>query len=238
MPNRNPNPFTRCAILVALGSLTVFTSCKKEIPVGAASKTIAPIEVTVASAEGRDVPRSLRATGNFAADESADIAPQVAEKVIAVPVAVGQFVEKGAVLVQLDRGNLDLRLRQAKAAEDQAQAGLLQAESRLGLTEGRAFDVNQVPEVKSAQAAVDNANSQAALAETNSKRYAEVLKSGDVSQSSYDQAAQQAHQGSDVPTGIHSSTRRSYGDRRTPTGRCDGPRLSSDRRRVPSSGPG
>jgi RND family efflux transporter MFP subunit len=67
----------------------------------------------------------------------------------------------------------------------------------LGLAAGGAFDVNQVPEVKSAQASVDNAKSQAALSETNAKRYAEVLKSGDVSQSSFDQAAQQARAAGD-----------------------------------------
>src|SRR5713101_3760739 len=128
------------SLVIPVGILSTFASCaNKETPSTVAAKSIAPIEIAVVPAEARQVARSLRATGSLAPDDLADIAPQIAEKIIAIPVALGQFVEKGAVLIQLDRVNMELRLRQVKAAEEQAQAALLQAESRLGLTAGAAF---------------------------------------------------------------------------------------------------
>ena len=48
------------------------------------------------------------------AEDSADIFPRVGERILAIPVEVGQYVEQGAVLVQLDRTGLELRLRQAR----------------------------------------------------------------------------------------------------------------------------
>jgi RND family efflux transporter MFP subunit len=149
------------------------------------------------AAESRDVARTLRATGSLVAQDSADLAPLVSERVVAIPVAVGQHVNKGDILLQLNRTNFELRLRQAQSAEQQAQASVLQAESRLGLTAGAEFDVNKVPEVISARVNADTAKSQAELAASNAKRYAEVLKTGDVSQSSYDQAVHQAQAAAD-----------------------------------------
>src|SRR5882757_4435906 len=145
LPPRLTRPLVPLVITVAI--LSTFASCaNKETPSRTAAKALAPVEIAVAPAAARQLARSLRATGSFAPDDLADIAPQIAEKIIAIPVVVGQFVEKGAVLVQLDRANMELRLRQVKAAEEQSQAALLQAESRLGLTAGSVFDVNQVPE--------------------------------------------------------------------------------------------
>jgi RND family efflux transporter MFP subunit len=171
--------------------------CSKPGAVPKAQTKLNPIEIGVASAEPRDVARFLRATGTLISRESADITARVGERVVDIPIAVGQRVEKGAVLVNLDKTNLELRLRQAKAAEDQSRSSVLQAESRLGITGGTEFDVNKVPEVVSARVSADTAKSQAALAAANAKRYAEVLRTGDISQSTYDQAVQQAQAAAD-----------------------------------------
>jgi hypothetical protein len=50
-----------------------------------------------------------------------------------------------------------LRFEQAKAVVDQAEASLRQAESRIGIGAGSAFDAVRVPEVQAAQAAYESA---------------------------------------------------------------------------------
>ncbi|HYY41160.1 MAG TPA: efflux RND transporter periplasmic adaptor subunit, partial [Pyrinomonadaceae bacterium] len=97
------------------------------------------------------------------------------------------YVQKGAVLVRLDDADARLRLEQLKAQAAQAQSGVRQAEERIGLRSGQAFDPNRVAEVGSAKAALD-------LAEKQLRRFAQLLESGDVSRSAYDQQKAQRDQ--------------------------------------------
>src|SRR6202051_3930214 len=85
-----------------------------------------------------------------------------------------------------------LRLDQAEANEQQAEAGLRQAQSRIGLVQGDQFNADNVPEVLSAKANADSAAAQARLAEADAQRYANLLKTGDVSQSAYEKYPTQA----------------------------------------------
>ena len=79
-------------------------------------------DVTVVKSEEREVPRVIRATGTFAADESSAVTPQVSGQIIATPVDVGAFVQSGQVLVRLDPRDATLRLQQAEALLQQAEA--------------------------------------------------------------------------------------------------------------------
>ncbi|MFN2414562.1 MAG: efflux RND transporter periplasmic adaptor subunit [Pyrinomonadaceae bacterium] len=159
---------------------------KGETPAAAATPPQA-VEVTTAPAVMRDLPRFIEATGSLAADEQTDVAPIVGGRVVSVGVDLGSFVRKGQVIAQLDVGDARLRVEQAQAALAQANAGVAQAEARIGLRAGQRFDPVRVAEVGAARAALD-------LAEKNLRRYEQLLESGDISRSAYDQQRAQRDQ--------------------------------------------
>ena len=137
------------------------------------------IDVTTAAAIKRDLPRFFEATGSLAGDQQTDVAPQTAGKVVAIGVEIGSPVRRGQMLVQLDDAELKLRVEQAVAQLEQARASVRQAEERIGLRSGQAFDPNRVAEVASAKVALD-------LAEKNLRRAEKLIESGDVSRSFFD----------------------------------------------------
>ena len=86
-----------------------------------------PADVRTTQVQEREVPIVIRATGSFAADESSEVTPHVAGTIIATPVNVGAFVQVGQLLVQLDPRDAALRLQQAQASLQQADAEALRA---------------------------------------------------------------------------------------------------------------
>ena len=122
----------------------------------------AAVSVAVAVVQGVDEPVTIEATGSFLADESSDVAPEASGRVVATPVDVGQFVQRGAILVRLQGVDAGLRLDEARAA------------------------------VARAEASVKLAESQNALAQTTAQRYASLLATGDVSRTVADQARTEA----------------------------------------------
>jgi RND family efflux transporter MFP subunit len=169
-------------LLVAVSALVA--SCGgsranvKEEP-AAANQPVA-IEVTTAAAIRRDLPRFFEATGSLAGDQQTDVAPQTSGKVVAVGVDIGSPVRRGQMLVRLDEAELKLRVDQALAQVNQAKAAVRQAEEKIGLRPGQAFDPNRVAEVASARVALD-------LAEKNFRRAEKLIESGDVSRSFFDE---------------------------------------------------
>lgn len=121
-----------------------------------------PVAVRIASAIGRDEPITIEATGSFQADEASDVAPEASGRVVATPVDVGQFVDKGAILVRIQGVDANLRLDEARAAAQRAEA------------------------------AVKLAESQHELAQTTTQRYQSLLATGDVSRTVADQAKTEA----------------------------------------------
>lgn len=86
--------------------------------------------VSVVPAEARPLPRLVPVTGTLAADERIVLAFKVDGRLADIPVDIGTPVRRGAVVARLDPTDYQLRV-------DQAQAGLKQARTRLGLpTEG------------------------------------------------------------------------------------------------------
>ncbi len=148
--------------------------------------------IQVARAESRAVMASVQVTGSFVAKESSDVAPQAGGRVTDTPVDVGAFVKEGEIIARLDDRDAKLRLDTAVASEQQAEAALRQAQSRIGLGQNDQFDASKVPEVLSAKAAYDSAVAQAKLSEADAKRYENLIKSGDVSESAYEKARTQA----------------------------------------------
>ena len=148
---------------------------------------LAAVDVTTAKAITRDLPRFFEATGSFAPDEQTDVAPAIGGKVIAVGVDLGSFVQKGAMLVRLDDRDARIRLEQATAQVTQSEAAVRQAEEKIGLRPGQAFNAEQVAEVRSARVALE-------LADKQLHRFERLVETGDVSRSSYDQQKAQRDQ--------------------------------------------
>ena len=152
----------------------------------------APVQVSTVRVATRPVPAYIEATGSLAATESSNVASQGSGQVVSTPVNVGAFVRQGTVIARLNERDARLRLQQARAGVSQAIAGVRQAEARLGLSPGGRFDASTIPEVRSAAAAYQSALSAQRLAEANERRYAELVETGDVARSVYDQYRTQA----------------------------------------------
>ena len=144
----------------------------------AANQPVA-VTVTTAAAIKRELPRFFEATGSLIGDQQTDVAPQTSGKVVAVGVEIGSAVRRGQMLVRLDDAELKLRVDQAVAQVGQAKAAVRQAEEKIGLRPGQAFDPNRVAEVAAAKVTFD-------LAEKNLRRAEKLIESGDVSRSFYD----------------------------------------------------
>ncbi len=177
------------ALLAAAGC----SNASKNVSLTEASTGPAKVlKVATVRAVTRQVSSSVQVTGSFLAEESSDVAPPAAGRVIETPVDAGAFVQEGQILAKLEDRDAQLRLEAALASEQQAEASLRQAESHIGLVQGGKFDANNVPEVLSAKASYDSALAQAKNSEADAQRYGALIKTGDVSQSAYDKARTQS----------------------------------------------
>src|SRR5215212_1981742 len=177
-------------LLVAAGAFVAScggskANARKDEP--AANAEPMPVEVTTAAAIQRDLPRFFEATGSLAGDQQTDVAPQTSGKVVAVGVEIGSYVKRGQMLVRLDDAELKLRVAQVLTQVEQTKAAVRQAEEKIGLRSGQAFDPNRVAEVSAAKVSLD-------LAERNFRRAEKLIESGDVSRSFYDQQRAQRDQ--------------------------------------------
>lgn len=152
-----------------------------------ANSQSATIDVTTTQAVVKSIPTYFEATGNLAGDAQTDVAPVVGGKVVEVNFDVGSYVTKGSVLVRMDDRDARIRLEQALAQLEQqkknvgtAVAALRQAQIRLNVKDGEAFDIETFSQVKSTRANLVLADKELARAE---KLYA----TGDVSKSVVDQ---------------------------------------------------
>jgi len=133
----------------------------------------APIAAAPVAAVEQPIARFIRATGSLMAEDQADVAAEIAGRVVATPVERGTAVTQGDVLIRLSPSEAD-----AQASE--AEANAAQIEARLGLKAGIEFDANSVPEVQNAKAGFD-------LAQNEFNRIRSLLDQRVVSQSEFDQ---------------------------------------------------
>lgn len=184
------------SLICLISTVAIFSSaCSRSQPKAdakpansnAASAETPAIVITTAKATAREVPSYIQATGSLIAEETSDVAPQTSGQVVATPVGVGAFVRQGAPIARLNDKDARLRLRQAQAAMKQSIAAVRQAEARLGLRPGGNFDASTIPEVRAANASLEQAQAEFRLAEANERRYRELVESGDVAVSAYDQ---------------------------------------------------
>ena len=183
--------FQKCALVTAL-VLTVACNRPKvgvdaksgETKAGAAQTAdVHAVKVSV-----QEVSASVQATGSFAAQELSNVAPDSPGVILRTMVEVGDQVKEGQIIARLDDRDAKLRLEQVLAQQQQAEASVRQAQSRIGLAAAQNFDAANVPEVLAARAASESAAAQAKLAEADAQRYANLIASGDVSRSAYERA--------------------------------------------------
>ncbi len=163
----------------------------------------AAVDVTTAPAIVRELPQYFEANGSLTGDEQTDVAPSMAGKVVAIGVDLGSYVKRGQMIVRLDDVDAKLRVQQQQAQVDQMKASLRQAEEKVGVRSGQAFDLNKIPEVVNAKVALD-------LAEKNLRRSERLIESGDVSRSQYDQQKAQRDQLREVYESALSLARQNY----------------------------
>ncbi len=109
-----------------------------------------PVDVTTAAAKEQPIERFITVTGTLNAQEEADVAAEVAGRVVATPVERGSQVGNGAVLIRIADVEVSAQVREA-------EANAAQIEARLGMAGGAPFDVDKVPEVATARALYDQA---------------------------------------------------------------------------------
>ena len=167
-----PYPFF---ISVLLGSALLASACSSADGKSADRGTPAPIRVSIApvAAIERPIARFIRATGTLMAEEQAGVAAETAGRIVATPIERGAAIGQGAELARLSATETDAQVREA-------EANAAQIEARLGLRADTPFEAGAVPEVQSAKASYD-------LAQSEFVRIRALLDQRVVSQSEFDQ---------------------------------------------------
>lgn len=150
------------------------------------TKSDASINITLGKIVAKQLPSYIQATGSFVADETSDVAPKSAGKIVNIYANVGQFISQGTVIAKLDDKDAKLRLREAEAGVNQAEAAVRQAESRIGLTPNGTFNSSTIPEVRAANTTIEQLQAELKQAEANEKRYRELVETGDVAMITYE----------------------------------------------------
>jgi membrane fusion protein (multidrug efflux system) len=142
----------------------------------AAAEAVA-VSVTTITAAEQPIMRFIRVSGTLTPQDDAEVAAEIAGRVVATPVERGSVVRAGDPLIQIAATEVDAQLREA-------QANAAQIEARLGLDGGAAFDIERVPEVANAKAAYQLSRNEFSRAE---RLHADKL----LSQSDFDQRSAQ-----------------------------------------------
>jgi len=123
-----------------------------------ASADAVSVSVTTVAAVEQPIKRFIRVSGTLTAQEDAQVAAEVAGRVVATPVERGSNVGAGSELIRIAAAE-----GEAQAVE--ARANAAQIEARLGMAAGEAFVVERVPEVANAQATLQLARTEFARAQ-------------------------------------------------------------------------
>lgn len=160
-------------ILVAAALVAACNGAGAKAPPPAA----AAITVTAVAVVEQPIQRFIRVSGTLTAQEDAEVAAEVAGRVVATPVERGSRVAAGDSLIRLAAAE-----GEAQAAE--AQANAAQIEARLGMADGAAFAIDRVPEVANAFAGLQ-------LARTEFERAKRLHGQQLLSQAEFDQRSAQ-----------------------------------------------
>lgn len=176
--NKKILSLTLCALLAA-GTLA---GCSKEQE----KETVAEaqgVNVTTREADVRRVETQATYTGQLITNDSAMVTSKVSAKVLSINAEIGDWVQKGEVLVVLDSSDYEYQLKQANASFAQAEAAYNSAQTGLdnvgGVSEQTKIQLEQA--VNSATIAYNNAK-------TNYDRQTELYNMGAISLVTYESA--------------------------------------------------
>ena len=160
------------AALLVMGPLAL-SACSSGDAKSKETPPPALVAVAAAAAVEQPIVRFIRATGTLTAEEQADVAAETAGRVVSTPIERGSRVAQGAELIRVLGTETSAQLQEA-------EANAAQIEARLGLASDAALDVDAVPEVRTAKATFE-------LAQSEFGRIKSLLDQHVVSQSEYDQ---------------------------------------------------
>jgi RND family efflux transporter MFP subunit len=123
----------RSELLVLFMSLVLFCLVLGVMGCGSGSKTEEvkselPVPVELLIIEQGNIQETFSYTGSIEAWKELDVVPDVGGKIARIYVDIGDRVEKGKILAELDRETFELRLNQAEAAIAVANSSLKDAE--------------------------------------------------------------------------------------------------------------
>ena len=122
-PSMNRRTFALLAVIVPLLALMVYVALR--------SGPLAPIPVTVTTVESRSITPALFGIGTVEARYTYRIGPTVAGRIKRVDVQVGDRVQAGQLLGEMDPVDLDDRIAAQEAAFRRAESGVLAAEAQV-----------------------------------------------------------------------------------------------------------
>lgn len=108
------------------------------------SGPLAPVAITVATVESRAITPALAGIGTVQARYTHKIGPTMAGRVLRLDVDTGDTVKAGQLLGEMDPVDLDERLRAQQAAVKSADAALRQAEARQAFARTQATRYEQL----------------------------------------------------------------------------------------------
>ncbi len=135
-------------VLTLAATLAAVSGCRRGTTAQATAPEAAgptPVSIETAVAVEEPIARFLNVSGTLMAQEQAEVAAEVAGRVVATPVERGTAVAAGSELVSIAATEVDAQAREADANVAQIQA-------RLGQSSTDVFDVERVPEVAAARA--------------------------------------------------------------------------------------
>jgi RND family efflux transporter MFP subunit len=139
-------------LITILIILFVFTSCRKRETTNNEVQQIGVTPVKVVEAQLSEISQELTYTGTLEPWNRIDIIPDIAGKIAKIYVEVGDYVEKGQLLAELDTRSIRLQLKQAEAALAVAKANYEDAkrnkERMENLYNKKAISVQQYEKIK------------------------------------------------------------------------------------------
>jgi len=167
---------SRLLIPVLLAAVTA-SACGTNATIADPAAESAAVSITAMTAVEAPITRFIRVSGTLTPQEDAEVAAEIAGRVVATPVERGSLVRANDSLIQIASTEVEAQAREA-------QANAAQIEARLGIDGGAAFDVERVPEVANAKAAYE-------LAKNEFSRAERLYQSKLLSQSDFDQRSAQ-----------------------------------------------
>lgn len=183
--------FSRIAFVVCVSCAAVLVGCRKKAE-ATGRKADEAVIVTLAPSRAMSVQRTIDVVGTLFGDEEAQISAKVPGRVLKTIVDIGDRVDAGAPLAQIDPVDYEL-------ARKQAESQLQQTLSKLGLNAMPSADFNAdtVPTVQQAKLQAANAEARFRRADKlflqkppliSEQDYADAKTKAQVDRSAYDVA--------------------------------------------------